>query len=117
MMDFQTAQFDVPAAQGTIFIVLDDLVTARAIILHNLSASTLTCQYQYSTDGGGTWTDLGAAFTLGAAGGGTEVSVTRVTQAGRIRLRASGGADALELSAAVVRVSTSTLTTFPLVQL
>jgi len=117
MIDLETNQFDVPGAAATVFVLIDDLTTVRVIILHNMSALELTCQYQYSTDGGSTWTDLAAAFSLGAAGGGAEVSVTRITQVGRIRLRASGGANALELSVAVVRVSTAILTTFPLVQL
>lgn len=113
----QSSVFSVAAAQSTIFTVIDDLATPRTVVLHNRSALVLTCQYQYSTDGGGSWTDLGSSFTLGVAGGGAEEDMLRITQAGRIRLLASGGASDDELSVLVVRTSLSTSSTFPLIVL
>jgi len=117
MFDTQTKLFSVPAAQGIIFAVLDDLSTPRVISLLNLSAEILTCQYEYSTDGGGTWTSLGSSFDLDPWGsGGSELDVQKITQTGRIRLKASGGASARELHVQVSRVSLSTSSTFPLLQ-
>lgn len=116
MYDFQTRVFSVPAAQGNIFTIVDDLGTPRVVNLLNMSANTLTCQYEYSDDGGQTWTDLGVAFDLDPTGsGGSELSVDKITQAGRIRLKASGGASSDELMVGVTRTSLATSTTFPLV--
>lgn len=116
MFDFQSRVFNVPAAQGNIFTIVDDLGTPRVVSLLNLSGSTLTCQYEYSDDGGQTWNDLGAAFDLDPTGsGGSELDVQKITQSGRIRLKASGGASARELLVGVQRVSLSTSATFPLV--
>ena len=116
MFSTMSRQFDVPAAQGTIFTILDDLSTPRVVNLLNRSASTLTCQYEYSTDGGATWSSLGSSFDLDPFGsGGSELEVTEITQAGRIRLKASGGASDSELDVLVVRTSLSSSSTFPLV--
>jgi hypothetical protein len=116
MFDFQTKVFDVPAAQGNIFTIIDDLGTPRVVSLLNRSSSVLTCQYEYSDDGGQTWSDLGAAFDLDPTGsGGSELDVQKITQAGRLRLKASGGASDGELLVGVNRVSLSTSSTFPLV--
>lgn len=116
MFTAQSRQFDVPAAQGTIFTLLDDLATPRVVHLLNRSSSTLTCQYEYSTDGGSTWASLGSSFDLDPFGsGGSELDVTEITQTGRIRLKASGGASDGELDVLVVRVSLSSSSTFPLV--
>lgn len=109
-------QFDVPAAQGTIFTIIDDTVTPRVAFLLNRSSSTLTCQFEYSTDGGATWSSLGSSFDLDPFGsGGSELEVTEITQSGRIRLKASGGATDSELDVLVVRTSLSSSSTFPLV--
>lgn len=116
MFDFQTQVFSVPAAQGNIFTIIDDLGTPRVVSLLNLSSSVLTCQYEYSDDAGQTWNDLGAAFDLDPWGsGGSELDVQKITQAGRLRLKASGGASAKELQVAVQRTSLSGSATFPLV--
>jgi len=116
VFDIQTRQFDVPAAQGVIFALIDDLGTPRVINLLNRSSSTLTCQYEYSTDGGTTWSSLGSSFDLDPFGsGGSELEVTEITQSGRIRLKASGGASDSELDVLVVRASLSSSSTFPLV--
>ena len=117
MFDNQAKIFSVSAAQAVVFTVLDDLSTPRVIMLLNLSAGILTCQYEYSTDGGGTWTSLGSSFDLDPAGsGGSELSVDKITQTGRIRLKASGGASARELHVQVTRASLSSSSTFPLLQ-
>ena len=116
MYSSQGNVFEIAAVEATIFTLVDDLSTPRAVLLHNMGAYTLTCQYQYSTDGGGSWTNLAAAFSLGAAGSGDELDVLKITQSGRIRLKASGGGGDRDLSVLVVRASTSTLTTFPLIQ-
>ena len=110
MFSAQQNEFEIDAAESTIFQVLDDLSTSRVLILHNKGAYTLTCQYQYSTDGGTTWTSLAAAFSLGASGSGNEVDALEITQSGRIRLLASGGGGDRDLSVLVVRVSTSVST-------
>jgi hypothetical protein len=117
MFDNQSKVFSVAAAQGVIFTILDDLSTPRVVTLLNMSGSLLTCQYEYSTDGGGTWTALGSSFTLDPTGsGGSDLDVQKITQTGRIRLKASGGASARELHVQVSRVSLSTSSTFPLLQ-
>jgi len=117
MFDNQSNVFNVPAAQGVIFTILDDLSTPRVVSLLNMSTGVLTCQYEYSTDGGGTWTVLGSSFDLDPAGsGGSELDVQKITQTGRLRLKASGGATNRELNVQVTRVSLSASTTFPLLQ-
>ena len=118
MFDFQSNVFDVPGTQAVIFSIIDDLGTPRVPVLMNRSAFTLTCQYQYSQDGGGTWEDLGVAFDLGPFGsGGEELDVRVITQLGRLRLLASGGASAKELSVALMRPSLSPGATFPIITL
>ena len=118
MFDLQSNIFDVSGAQGVVFTIIDDLGTPRVVALMNRSAVVLTCQYQYSTNGGTTWEDLGTAFTLEAFGaGGAELDVQTLTQSGRIRLLASGGQSAKELSVAVLRSSLSASATFPIVTL
>ena len=117
MFDTQAKVFSVPAAQDTIFTLLDDLSTPRVVSLLNMSTGILTCQYEYSTDGGSTWTSLAASFDLDPAGsGGSELDVTKITQVGRVRLKAAGGASARELHVQVSRASLSTSSTFPLLQ-
>jgi len=116
LFDFQSSIFDVPGAQSVIFTVIDDLGTPRVAALMNRSAFTLTCQYQYSDDGGGTWKDLGIAFDLAPFGsGGEELDVRVITQLGRIRLLASGGASAKELSVGVMRSSINPSAVFPII--
>ena len=116
MFSLQTNIFDVPGAQGVIFTVIDDLGTPRVLSLMNRSAFVLTCQYQYSTDGGSSWNDLGVAFDLEAFGsGGAELDVRVIAQTGRIRLLASGGASAKELNVAVQRASINPSATFPII--
>jgi len=116
LFDFQSNIFDVPGAQAVIFTIIDDLGTPRPIALMNRSAYTLTGQYQYSDDGGSTWQDLGVAFDLAPFGsGGEELDVRVITQLGRIRLLASGGASAKELSVGVMRASLSPSATFPII--
>lgn len=116
MFDFQTNIFDVPGAQAVIFTVIDDLGTPRVLNIMNRSAFTLTGQYQYSSDGGGSWEDLGVAFDLAPFGsGGEELDVRVITQLGRIRLLASGGASAKELSVGLTRSSINASATFPII--
>lgn len=116
MFDFQSRVLNVPAAQGIIFTIIDDLGTPRVVNLLNLGTNILTCQYEYSDDAGQTWNDLGSAFDLDPWGsGGSELDVQKITQAGRLRLKASGGASARELMVGVQRTSLSTSSTFPLV--
>lgn len=118
MYSMETSLFSVPAAQTTIFTILDDLGTPRVVILNNKCTDPLTCQYEYSDDGGATWSALGASFELDPAGsGGSELRVDKITQTGRIRLKASGGSTNRELEVAVVRASLANITTFPLIQL
>ncbi len=116
MFDLQTKLCSVPAAQGTIFTILDDLATPRALALQNLSDYVLTCQLEYSDDGGGTWHDLGVSFDIDPAGsGGSDLHVEKIVQSGRIRLLAAGGASANELAVALLRTSLSSSATFPLI--
>jgi hypothetical protein len=117
MFDNQVRVFNVTGAQGIVFTVLDDLATPRVVMLLNRGSTILTCQYEYSNDGGLTWHTLGSAFDLDPAGsGGSELDVLKITQVGRIRLKASGGASARELLVQVTRCSLSSSTTFPLLQ-
>jgi hypothetical protein len=117
VFDNQVKVFSVSAAQGVVFTILDDLGTPRVVSLLNMSTGILTCQYEYSDDGGTTWTSLGSSFDLDPAGsGGSELDVQRITQTGRIRLKASGGASARELHVQVTRTSLSSSSTFPLLQ-
>jgi len=97
MLVTQTEVFNVPAALDTILQLREVNSYQRTFYFKNLSDSTLTLVIQESDDGGNTWEDLVSAFTVGAAGAGSDVEVKNVTSSNILRVQASGGGNDRDL--------------------
>ena len=96
MLDECSDVFDIQVAEATILQVREAGVFPRTFTFRNLTAGTPAYRIQESANGGTTWTNLTLAdgtlqTTLGAAGGGTDVTVERVTSSNMLRVLASGG--------------------------
>lgn len=77
----------VPISEGTIFTVNGPSAVAQQVTLWNLDdVNTLSYKYQWSDDGGSTWTDVAVLATLAP---GLQV-VTSLSGHIQFRLRAFG---------------------------
>ena len=98
---------DCPVAEGTLLQVREPGIVPRTFIIRNLTANTPSFKIQASVDGT-TWTDQTLSdgtmqITLGAAGGGTDMSAQRITTSNQLRIRGSGGGADLDLEVALLR--------------
>jgi len=117
MLVSQTVILDVPLAEGTIVTIPDVSPYQRTFYFRNLTSSVLTITIQESADGGATWIDYAAAFTVGIFGGGADVVVKNVVSTGILRLRASGGGNDRDLYLGLTRFYLATGLVLPLMTL
>ena len=104
MLASQSDVFDIASGTVTVLTVRESNTLQRTFYFKNLTASELSVSIESSLDGGGTWSVIDTAFTVGAQGSATECVVKDVTSDGILRVRASGGGDDRDVYIAYTRI-------------
>jgi len=113
MITLRTEVLDVPAIKSVLLQNRESNTYQRTLTLRNLTASALTLYLETSTDGGATWSDIEAAFVIGAAGGGADVLIKNIAVANMIRLQGQGGGDDRDLQVSLLSAYLDTAHIWP----
>lgn len=99
MYDTKSDILSVPDSEATVLQLRYTSGYDRNILLRNLTSSVLTIKIQEYD--GSSWENIGAAISLGVAGGGSDVEEKHITSGNILRIVGSGGSSDRDLFIAV----------------